>query len=232
MHFAIIAAGEGSRLKQESVPLPKPLVKVNGVPMIERLIAVALRNGAESISCITNEEFTEVQEYLKNRSFDVPFNLVIKSTPSSLHSFYALKPYLQDKNFCLATVDTIFAEEEFRNFMAAAEKNEYDGLLAVTDFIDDEKPLCVEINDKMRILRFEDTSNNFKLATGGIYYFSGNVFDVMERAVDSGTNRLRNFLKLLVAEDFKIHAYKFSKIIDVDHDKDIHTAEEYLKSLE
>lgn len=232
MHFAIIAAGEGSRLKQESVPLPKPLVKVDGVPMIERLISVALRNGAESISCITNQEFTEVQEYLQQRTFDIPFNLVIKSTPSSLHSFYELKPFLENKNFCLTTVDTIFAEEEFQNFLAEAETNQYDGLLAVTDFIDDEKPLCVEINDKMRILRFEDTSNNFKLATGGIYYFSGNIFDVMGRAVNSGTKRLRNFLKLLVAEDFKIHAYKFSKIIDVDHDRDIHTAEEYLRSLE
>lgn len=231
MHFAIIAAGEGSRLKLESVTLPKPLVEINNVPMIERLISVAIKNGAETISCIINEEFSDVREYLRNRTFDIPFNLVIKSTPSSLHSFYELKPFLENKHFCLTTVDTVFAETEFKNFLAAAETSDYDGLLAVTDFIDDEKPLCVKINDEMRILKFEDTSNNFKLATGGIYYFSKNIFNEMEKAVNSGTKRLRNFLKLLVAEDFKIHAYKFSKIIDVDHYNDIHTAEEFLNSL-
>ncbi len=231
MHFAIIAAGEGSRLKMESVALPKPLVKINKVPMIERLISIAIKNGAESISCITNEEFTDVQEYLNKRSYDIPFNLIIKSTPSSLHSFYALKPFLENKSFCLTTVDTVFDEAEFKNFLTTAESNNYDGLLAVTDFIDDEKPLCVKINEEMRILKFEDTSNNFKLATGGIYYFSINIFDVMENAVNNGTKRLRNFLKLLVAEGYNIHAYKFSKIIDVDHYKDIQTAEEFLNAL-
>ena len=34
MHYAIIAAGEGSRLAQEGVARPKPLVLLNGVPMI------------------------------------------------------------------------------------------------------------------------------------------------------------------------------------------------------
>ena len=34
MKFAIIAAGEGSRLAQEGVEEPKPLVSVCGQPMI------------------------------------------------------------------------------------------------------------------------------------------------------------------------------------------------------
>ena len=38
MKFAIISAGEGSRLSQEGVALPKPLVQLNGVAMIDRLI--------------------------------------------------------------------------------------------------------------------------------------------------------------------------------------------------
>ena len=35
MHYAIIAAGEGSRLVQEGVALPKPLVDLDGRPMIK-----------------------------------------------------------------------------------------------------------------------------------------------------------------------------------------------------
>ena len=192
MHFAIIAAGEGSRLKSEAVDLPKPLVKIHNKPMIERLLSIAEKNGAESISCIINEEFLEVQDYLHNRKFLVPFNLVIKSTPGSLHSFYELKTFLKEKPFCMATVDTVFSESEFQNFINVAASNNYDGLLAVTDFIDDEKPLCVEINDDMKILGFADSSENFKLATGGIYYFSPSVLKEMDAAIENGMMRLRN----------------------------------------
>ena len=52
MNYAIIAAGEGSRLQQEGVRLPKPLVRLNGEPMIKRLIDIFLRCNAESLSVI------------------------------------------------------------------------------------------------------------------------------------------------------------------------------------
>ncbi|MDY3008013.1 MAG: NDP-sugar synthase, partial [Sodaliphilus sp.] len=34
MNYGIIAAGEGSRLAQEGVAKPKPLVELNGEPMV------------------------------------------------------------------------------------------------------------------------------------------------------------------------------------------------------
>ncbi len=40
MKYAIIAAGEGSRLSQEGVQLPKPLVKVGGEHLVDRLIRI------------------------------------------------------------------------------------------------------------------------------------------------------------------------------------------------
>ena len=43
MKFAIISAGEGSRLAQEGVQLPKPLVQLNGMAMIDRLIHILRR---------------------------------------------------------------------------------------------------------------------------------------------------------------------------------------------
>lgn len=54
MKFAIISAGEGSRLSQEGVTLPKPLVQLNGVAMIDRLIRIFIRNGADKVVVIIN----------------------------------------------------------------------------------------------------------------------------------------------------------------------------------
>ena len=40
MQYAIIAAGEGSRLCHEGIAAPKPLVKVGGECLIDRLVAL------------------------------------------------------------------------------------------------------------------------------------------------------------------------------------------------
>lgn len=45
MNYGIIAAGQGSRLVQEGVGLPKPLVRMCGRPMIGRLIDIFVKCG-------------------------------------------------------------------------------------------------------------------------------------------------------------------------------------------
>ena len=64
MKFAIISAGEGSRLSQEGVALPKPLVQLNGVAMIDRLIQIFVKNGADKIVVIINNETPLTKEHL------------------------------------------------------------------------------------------------------------------------------------------------------------------------
>jgi len=64
MKFAIISAGEGSRLSQEGVTLPKPLVQLNGVAMIDRLIRIFIRNGADKVVVIINNESPLTKEHL------------------------------------------------------------------------------------------------------------------------------------------------------------------------
>ena len=88
MNYAIIAAGEGSRLAQEGVERPKPLVELIGTPMIKRLIDIMLDCNAESLSIIVNEQMTEVRRYIESLTLPVPLYLTVKSTPSSMHSFW------------------------------------------------------------------------------------------------------------------------------------------------
>ncbi|WP_283685332.1 sugar phosphate nucleotidyltransferase [Dysgonomonas sp. Marseille-Q5470] len=231
MNYAIIAAGEGSRLVQEGVTLPKPLVKLNGVEMIRRLIDIFLKNNASSISIIVNEEMTQVQDYLNNLELGIPFNVVIKSTPSSMHSFFELRDFLRDGKFCLTTVDTIFKEDEFSKYIQTfINDSDSDGMMAVTDFIDDEKPLYVDVNDRMAIKGFLDHSDNCKYISGGIYGLTPKAIDTLEACLDSGQARMRNFQRQLVADNLQLKAYPFEKIVDVDHAGDIVKAEKFLNN--
>ena len=232
MDYAIIAAGEGSRLAQEGIKWPKPLVKLNGIALIDRLIDVFLRNNASSINIIVNEQMTEVQDHLKALQLPVPFHLLIKSTPSSMHSFYELSQIWQGEEICLTTVDTIFREEEFSGYIQAfRQEKTLDGLMAVTDYIDDEKPLYVQTNEQLDIVNFLDRSNgDCRYTSGGIYCLRKPAIGVLKKAIDEGMSRMRNYQRQLIAEGLRLKAYPFSKIIDVDHAEDIVKAEAFVQA--
>ena len=232
MDYAIIAAGEGSRLAQEGIKWPKPLVKLNGIALIDRLIDVFLRNNASSINIIVNEQMTEVQDHLKALQLPVPFHLLIKSTPSSMHSFYELSQIWQGEEICLTTVDTIFREEEFSGYIQAfRQEKTLDGLMAVTDYIDDEKPLYVQTNEQLDIVNFLDRSNgDCRYISGGIYCLRKPAIGVLKKAIDEGMSRMRNYQRQLITEGLQLKAYPFSKIIDVDHAEDIVKAEAFVQA--
>ncbi len=234
MHFAIIAAGEGSRLAQEGVALPKPLVELNGCPMIRRLIDIFLGCGAESISIIVNEEMTAVKEYVQSLSLPVPLHLTVKSTPSSMHSFYEVSRTFESGKFILTTVDTIFRPDEFARYVAAFDADDKaDGFMAVTSFIDDEKPLYINVDDNMRITAFLDKMQpGIKFISGGIYGLTPPALKVLEDCMKKGVSRMRNYQRALVEAGLNLRAYPFRKIVDVDHQADIATAEAFLNAPE
>lgn len=230
MNYAIIAAGEGSRLVQEGVQLPKPLVNLCGTPMIKRLIDIMMSCNPESLSIIINEQMTQVREYLESLSLPVPFRLVVKTTPSSMHSFYEVSRHFGSGKFVLTTVDTIFRPEDFRKYVEAFEADDNaDGYMAVTSFIDDEKPLYIDVDSRMRITAFADKPfPGVKYISGGIYGLRPQALEVLRHCMDSGVSRMRNYQRALVEAGEDLKAYPFPKIIDVDHAGDIATAEAFL----
>ncbi|MDR1525924.1 MAG: NTP transferase domain-containing protein [Tannerella sp.] len=232
MKYAIIAAGDGSRLVNEGVITPKPLVRLNGEPMIDRLIRIFLANEAESISVIVNSGMQEVYEHLCRLRLPVPLHIIRESTPSSMHSLYELSPTLGNGRFCLTTVDTIFREDEFAQYIRAFKQADTDGLMAVTDYVDDEKPLYVETDRQLSVHGFRDddyTGSHY--VSGGIYGLNGKCIPVLKACVEAGMSRLRNYQRQLIKNGLKLNAWPFSKIIDLDRPDDIRKAEQFLESM-
>ena len=233
MKFAIISAGEGSRLAQEGVQLPKPLVQLNGEAMVDRLVRIFAQNGAEQVVIIINNEVPLTKEHMLElqQKSEVPIELIVKTTPSSMHSFYELSRFLKNDKFCLTTVDTIFREDDFSKFIETFKKSEADGLMAVTDFVDDEKPLYISTDEELNITGFHDAHTPAcKFISGGIYCLTPKAIDTLENCMENGMSRMRNFQRQLVADGLHLEAYPFSKILDVDHAGDIVKAEAFLKN--
>lgn len=240
MKYALIAAGQGSRLVSEGVMAPKPLVQVGGVPLLSRLFRIFLDNDAESICIIINEEMTEVRNFLEQQQLQlpVPLQVVVKSTPDSFHSFFELMPYLQGEGkFCLTTVDPIFREEEFAAYIRAfCADDAHDALMAVTDYVDDERPLYVKVASDAageggaRITGYASESYpGFRYISGGIYCMNQRALALLPEAMKAGVSRMRGFQQYLVDAGMQVQAYPFSKIIDIDHAADVQKAELFLE---
>lgn len=230
MDFAIIAAGDGSRLTHEGITRPKPLVELCGRPMIGRLIDIMSGCGADRISVITNSRMPDVADYLRSTHWPVKVDVTVMSTPSSMHSFREVTRGFEGK-FIATTVDTIFRPEEFAryvdDFRAA---DDIDGLMGVTSFIDDEKPLYVETDSSLRITAFSDTATpGARNISGGIYGLTPRALDILDSCLQAGMSRMRNFQRQLIAGGLNIQAWPFSKVIDVDHAADIDTAANFLQ---
>ena len=241
MKFAIIAAGDGSRLAQEGITEPKPLVKVRGERLIDRLIRIFMGNNATEIVVICNEQMSDVAIHLKMiqdkglNGLPVPLRFVVKSTPSSMHSFYELRDFLRDEPFILTTVDTIFDEREFHDYVLSFQDKiaqGIDALMGVTDYIDDEKPLYVGVDNVMRINGYYDTPQaDSHFISAGIYGLTAPSLNILEACIEKGESRMRNFQRALVAASLRIEAYLLTKVFDIDHIEDIRKADEGVNNL-
>ncbi len=257
--FAILAAGEGSRLAEEGIAEPKPLVPLLGEPMIDRLLRIFEDCGAEEVEVITNDLTPQTRQHIESLPMyqEGRLHLVVKTTPSSMHSFYELMPLLGKGLFILTTVDTIFHEAEFHHYVETFIEGikvgkDFDGLMAVTDYVDDEKPLWVSTDEHLGITGFHDKVEslelkveslkffaersvasaerkvNSKYVSGGIYGLTDKCFPTLIRCIESGQSRMRNFQRAMVADGLRLRAYPFSKILDVDHAGDVKKAEAFL----
>lgn len=232
MKFGIIAAGEGSRLLNEGIHIPKPLVPINGTTMLRRLINVFTNCGADEIFVIINGTSGFTSNYLHElkNTVSVPLRIIEKTTESSLHSFYEIVRTINDDKFCVTTVDTIFKEEEFYCMINSFIRGCEDGVMGVTSYVDDEKPLFISTDKNMYINGFLDSSiDNTEFVSGGIYCLTRKSLPTLERCIGGGVSRMRNFQRYLVEDGLRLKAYSFTKILDVDHAGDIEKAELFLK---
>lgn len=224
MYYAIIAAGEGSRLRNEGIDAPKPLVRIGGRTLIERLIEI-FRSQAdcEAVSVIISPEVAAQAPKLDAD------HVVTASTDGSMESLQRLAPCLKGcVRFCLTTVDTVFVREEFDRYMEAFRKGYeegYDGCMGVTTYVDDEKPLYVATDADDTVTGYFDTPpEGVRYVSGGIYGLPESALDVLDECMASGKRRMRDLQRALIASGMRLKAWPLGCVIDIDHAADIEKA--------
>lgn len=231
MRAALLAAGHGERLRVAGYSMPKPLVPVAERPLVDHVLAGVVAAGLRQVACIFNEESAEVAAHCRKAWPELDFQILIRTTPSSMESLFALQPFLADEPFVALTVDSICAPSTLADFVSRARARAAAGadvVLAITSFIDDEKPLWVRRTTAGRITALGPSALPAREATAGLYWFTPRVFSAVEHARASGFTALRQLLGYLVERGDRVEAELVGKTVDVDRPEDILVAEGFL----
>ena len=235
MHGLILAGGAGARLASEGITDPKPLIRVGGEPLVIGQLATLARLGCETLTCMVRADITPVFQLLEGRTFGPPLSVHPCSTPSSIHTLteglQAVKP---GSVFC-TMVDTVMPAADWRAVYAATTRGlaaGADAMLAVTTFVDDESPLYVSTDGVGFVLTLSDDPLAPTQVTGGVYGFSAAARQAAAEAVGQGVQRMRGFLKWLVARGGRVGTISVPRIIDIDHESDLRLANAWLRAPE
>jgi putative hydrolase of the HAD superfamily len=217
----ILAAGEGSRLRRDGWSVAKPLVPVEGRPLVEHVIENFLAAGIETIAVIFNESERDCARFVKERFPDEDLRVLVKTTASSYESFREIAVMIPDGPALVSTVDAFCLPEDFLEFVrraAAAPPDET--LLAVTPFVADENPLRARLDSSGRVTGLG--GNDGEAVTAGMYVFPERVRGL---SPPSSVERLRHYLAWLVERGEPVRGISIDTVVDVDRGEDVALAE-------
>ena len=214
----IIAAGEGRRLRAAGYAMPKPMVPVAGVPLIESVLRNFRAAGIGSLAVIVNEQERQCAEWVRSRFPDLDLELIVKTTRSSLESFREVTA--RGGRMLVSTVDAWCREADFVRFVEAAlRRPEEATVLAVTPLVADERPLRVNLDSAGRVL---GVGASGALVTAGMYLVPERLRTLSPPA---GLARLREFLTWLAEAGEPLYGEVIETVVDVDRAEDVALAE-------
>lgn len=229
MKAGIFAAGMGSRFVQAGCKDPKPLIPVQGKPLLGHVLERLFQAGIEEVELLLNEEpfFDPVEAYVSQLPGGFRVRTSRKTTRTSCESFCFLMDRLGRPPFLLSTVDTIFPEDALREFLQVQSYPPACRLvLAASRFVYDEKPLWVEVNEEGKVLRLGESVRTKEAVTAGLYLV---LQELTEKAVGVPFAALRDFLGELVSRGGNVWAKAFPMALDIDGPDDVRVAESLLQ---
>lgn len=232
---AIVAAGHGERLRRSGgVDVPKPLVELGGETMLARQARAMLDAGAASVVAVVNSETARVAAAMK-LAMPAGVKVVVRDTANSMETMLTLGEFMAPGWFVAATVDAIVPPLEFARYIAESQRvvstsddDKLAGVLAVTRWRGERKPLFAEVTKEGLIARLGGAETPF--VTAGLYILSTRVFSLSADARRAGLGALRKFLALLIEHGMRLRAVEIGDAIDVDEASDLAAARIAIRS--
>ena len=229
----ILAGGKGTRLRPLTFDIPKPLVKVNGKPLIEYALEELERNGVENVYISLGYKAEKIMHYLDHRKkFGANIEYVLESKPLGTggalrHAMEKMQGY---EDVISVNGDTIF-KVEFDKMYEFHKKNK--ALITMGSFrLDNVRGFGVIETEGGRIVRFIEKPDpkevKSNMINAGIYIISKRVLDKFPR--EESFSLEKDFIEKIYKEEV-IHHFPIERFITVNDIEQYKKANEEVRKL-
>lgn len=191
MRAVIVAAGQGSRLRE--VASPKPLVQVRGTPLIAHVIDGALAAGVNEFIVVTGYEAAKLECFLDELAGARDVKLRCVRNPDFLSpnglSVVAAAPFVEER-FLLLMADHLFDPSIIRDLVTGSPR-EAELVLAVdrrlnNPLVDLDDVTRVEVAEDGRIRRIGKALATYNAFDTGIFLASPGLIGAVREDVAEG----------------------------------------------
>ncbi|MCR5566912.1 MAG: phosphocholine cytidylyltransferase family protein [Clostridiales bacterium] len=212
----IMAAGMGMRLRPATNDIPKPMVKVNGVRMIESIIRGLYANGIHEIYVVTGYK-AEAYDLIKPLYPDVRFvHNPYYETRNNISTMYMVREHLHNC-ICIDGDNLIYNPEILKP------EFEYSGYAGIE--ISHETAEWLMVTDKNRFVQYTTKGGNTGWQLFGVCHVSEEDGKRISRYLEEEYIRNRNYgiwwdeIALFLYRDqfrFQVHPIHWGDIQEID----------------
>ena len=214
MKLVIIAGGKGTRLGLKNIP--KPMVKLNGKPLLEHQILLAKRYGIKDIYILSGHLSDVIVDYFENgEKWNVNIEHIIEDKPLSTAGALKQLENVLDDRFMVFYGDTIMDLnlKSFIEFDTLSKDSIGSIMVHPNDHPYDSDLLEIDKNNKVIEFHSKPHEGNIyyaNLVNAALYIFSPKIFQYIEkgRVLDFGKDI---FPKIIKTEN--LYAYKTTEYL-------------------
>jgi choline kinase len=124
----ILAAGLGSRLEHMTQSLPKALIPVNGIPIMEIQVDALIENNISNINIVCGYKAKLIKDFIGKRYGKLPihFNFINNDEykiTNSAYSFWLAYKAIYNKDFIHMNCDNIFTSKVLNQLIRSKQSN-------------------------------------------------------------------------------------------------------------
>ena len=167
----IMAGGKGRRLRPITENLPKPMIKVAGRPILERLVLHLVSCGITRIYLAVNYMSHVIEDYFGDGSrFGCSIEYLREEEPLGTGGSLSLLPEISDKPVLVMNGDLVM-QANIEGLLRFLQEGEFYATMGVKPYWHEVPFGCVE-TESGRILKVQEKPSIDKLINAGVYVLS------------------------------------------------------------
>jgi len=212
----LLAAGRGTRMRELTADLPKPMIEVRGKPVLQHIVEGLRDAGVRRFLIIVGYRADAVQNFFGDGArykIDIQYATQVAQDGTGRVVDLA-RDFVGDSTFVLAYGDILVAPENYKRIVDLAD--DVEGLISVTRGEDVSKGGAVFLNEKMELVDLREKSKPGEAASpwynAGLYAFRPSIFDFTTKLKPSprGEYELTDAIRELAQSGKKVKALELT----------------------